>query len=188
MWIELRWPENPPSTYARYTETLDSSLTLLGHTRSVYRNLRNWRSIKRPQIAVPKLYNWAISSYRTQVTPNPQVMVIARPNNLNVSCKLFGYLAALLLWLVDLASLVCDMNWWLSCRVSALQSVVAWSISSCGDYGIHSWCDLIRSTSCPVFPYIVRRCSADFLVMVIQFTMSNLCRLFNAKAIPREEQ
>ena len=37
------------------------------------------------------------------------------------------------------------MNWWLSCRVSALQSVVAGSISSGGDYAIHCWWDLIRS-------------------------------------------
>ena len=44
-----------------------------------------------------------------------------------------------------LASFVCDMNWWLSCRVLAMQSVVAGSISSGGDYGIHCWWDLIRS-------------------------------------------
>ena len=33
--------------------------------------------------------------------------------------------------------LACDMIWWLSCRVSVLQSVVAVSISSGGDYGIN---------------------------------------------------
>ena len=44
--------------------------TLLGLISSVYRNLDHWRSNQRPQIAVPKLYNWATSSYRTQVTPN----------------------------------------------------------------------------------------------------------------------
>ena len=49
------------------------------------------------------------------------------------------------MWLVNLALLACDMNWWLSCRVSALQSVVAGSISSGGDYGIHCWWGLIRS-------------------------------------------
>ena len=64
----------------------------------------------------------------------------------DVTCKThLGYLTAQLPWLVDLASLVCDMNWWLSCRVSALQSVVADSISSGGYYGIHCWWDLIRS-------------------------------------------
>ena len=35
--------------------------------------------------------NWATSSYRTQVLPNQLVMVIVRPNNLNVSCKLHPY-------------------------------------------------------------------------------------------------
>ena len=52
--------------------------TWLGLISSVYRNLHPWRS--------NQLYNWATSSYRTQVTPNQLVMVIARPNNL--SCKL----------------------------------------------------------------------------------------------------
>ena len=59
----------------------------------------------------------------------------------DITCKThLGYLAAQLPWLVDLAPLVCDMNWWLSCRVSALQTVVAGSISS-----IHCWWDLIKS-------------------------------------------
>ena len=65
--------------------------TLLGLISSVYRDLRHWRSNQWPQIAVLKLCNWAISSHRTQVTPNQLVMVIARPNNLNVSCKLHPY-------------------------------------------------------------------------------------------------
>ena len=46
---------------------------------------------------------------------------------------------------VDLSSLLCDMNWRVSCCVSALQSVVAGSISIGGDYGIHCWRDRIRS-------------------------------------------
>ena len=50
--------------------------TLLGLISSVYRNLHHWRSNQRPQIAVPKLYNRATSSYRTQMTPNQLVMVI----------------------------------------------------------------------------------------------------------------
>ena len=65
--------------------------TLLGLISSVYSNLHHWRSNQRPQIPVPKLYNWATSSYRTQATPNQLMMVIARPNNLNVSCKLHPY-------------------------------------------------------------------------------------------------
>ena len=49
------------------------------------------RSNQWPQIAVLNLYNWATSSYRTQVTPNQLVMVIVQPNNLNVSGKLHLY-------------------------------------------------------------------------------------------------
>ena len=55
-----------------------------------------------------------------------------------------GLLAAQLRWLVDLAALVCKVNCWLSCRVSALQSVVAGSIFSGRDHSIHCWWDLIR--------------------------------------------
>ena len=63
----------------------------------------------------------------------------------DVTCKTHsGTLAVQLPWLVNLAILVCDMDWWLSCRVLALQSVVAGSISSGGDHSIHSWWDLIR--------------------------------------------
>ena len=47
------------------------------------------------------------------------------------------------------------MDWWLGCRVLALQSVVAGSISSGGDH-----------VYCPVFRYVMRK---YFLVMVIQF-------------------
>ena len=65
--------------------------TLLGFISSVYRNLHHWRSNQRPQIAVPKLYNWATSSYHTQVIPNQLVTAIARLINLNVSCKLHPY-------------------------------------------------------------------------------------------------
>ena len=49
------------------------------------------------------------------------------------------------LWLVNLASLVCDVDRWLSGRVSALHSVVAGLISSGGDHGIYRWWDLLRS-------------------------------------------
>ena len=65
--------------------------TLLGLISSVYSDLHHWRSNQRPQIAEPKFYNWANSSFCTQVTPNQLVIVIARPINLNVSCKLHPY-------------------------------------------------------------------------------------------------
>ena len=54
-------------------------------------------------------------------------------------------MAAQLPWLVDLASFLYDVDWWLSGRVLALHSVVTVSISSEEDYGIHCWRDLIRS-------------------------------------------
>ena len=72
----------------------------------------------------------------------------------NQSTLVYNVLAAQLSWLVDLSSLVYDINWWLSCRVLALQTVVTGSISSGGDYGIHCWWDLIRSkqlSSVPVY-------------------------------------
>ena len=47
--------------------------TLLGLISSVYCNLHYWLSNQQPQIAVLKLYNWATSSYCTQVTPNQLV-------------------------------------------------------------------------------------------------------------------
>ena len=65
--------------------------TLLGLISSVYRNLHHWRSNQWPQIAEPKLYNWAMNPVCTQVTPNYLVIVIAWPVNLNVSCKLHLY-------------------------------------------------------------------------------------------------
>ena len=61
--------------------------TLLCLIYSVYRNLHHWRSNQRPKIVVPKLYNWATSSYHTQVTPNQLVIVIVQPNNQNMSCR-----------------------------------------------------------------------------------------------------
>ena len=65
----------------------------------------------------------------------PWGLTVCSKKSTDVTCKThLGYLAV---QLVDLASLVCDMNWWLSSRVSALQSVVAGLISRGGDYGIH---------------------------------------------------
>ena len=64
-------------------------------------------------------------------------------------------------WLVNLASLVCDVDCWLSCRVSALQSVVI---------GSTCWWDLIRSKQLSSVS-IYRVCLLNFLVMLIQFTI-----------------
>ena len=89
MWIELPESENPVNTYARQHWTAIS--TLSGLISCVYRDLHHWRSNQRSQIAEPKLYNWAISSYRTSVMPNLLVMVVTQPVNLNVSWKLHSY-------------------------------------------------------------------------------------------------
>ena len=80
-----------------------------------------------------------------------------------------GYLATQLPWLVNLTWLECDMNCWLSCRLSPLQSVVTGPISSGGGHGIYCWWDLIRSKQ--LSSVSVRKCSPDFLVMVIQFCL-----------------
>ena len=99
-------------------------------------------------------------------------MVIVWPINLNVSCKLhlyslqgtWGYIspggleiricviiitsrARILMYIfffINLLSLVYDVNWWLSGRVSVLNSVVTDSISSRGGHGILCWWDLLR--------------------------------------------
>ena len=47
--------------------------TLFGLISCVY-----WRSNQPPQIRKPKLYNWANSPYRTQVSPNQLVMETVR--------------------------------------------------------------------------------------------------------------
>ena len=65
--------------------------TLLGPISSVYHDIPYWKSNQRPQNAELKLYHWAIGTHCTQVTPDQLVMVIARPINLNVSCKLHPY-------------------------------------------------------------------------------------------------
>ena len=66
-------------------------LTLLGLISSVYHDLHHWRSNPWPHIAEAKLYNWATSPYCTQAMSNQLVMVIVRPINLNVCCKLGPY-------------------------------------------------------------------------------------------------
>ena len=65
LWIELPWPEN-----LTYGNTGQLFSTLLGLLSNVYRDLHHWRSNQWPQIAEPKLYNWANSSYHAHVTSN----------------------------------------------------------------------------------------------------------------------
>ena len=83
------WNYNDQNTSARHTVTQDICFDL----------------IRFHQLCIPlppllgielvttdaKLYDWANSPYHTEVTPNQLVMVIERPINLNVSCKLHPY-------------------------------------------------------------------------------------------------
>ena len=66
-WITMTWKsgERLRTTGKHWTAVS----TLLGLISIVNRNLHHWRSNQQPQLAVPKLYTWAISTYRTQVAP-----------------------------------------------------------------------------------------------------------------------
>ena len=91
MWIELQRPENLANTCVRHTETQDSCFDFIRSHRCVYNDLFHRRANQQPQNAEPKLYLWANNLYRKQVIRNQLVMIIARPINLNVSCKLHPY-------------------------------------------------------------------------------------------------
>ena len=91
MWIELPWPEIRRTLTHDIRKHWTDVSTLLGRIISVYHDLHHWRSNQWPQIAEPKLYNWALCPYRTQVMLNQLVMAIAWLINLNVSCKLHLY-------------------------------------------------------------------------------------------------
>ena len=115
----------------------------------IMRQLRRWKRL------------WRIIITRMRISKLPGKtwlwwgVTVSSGKSTDVTCKThLGYLPAQLPWLVDLASLVCNRNWWISCRVSALQSVVAGSISRGGGYGEHCWWDLVRSrqlSSVPVY-------------------------------------
>ena len=73
-------------------------------------------------------------------------VTVSSVKSTDVTCKTHsGWLVAQLPWLVNLASLVCDMDCRLRYGASARQSVVAGSISRGGDHGIHCRWDLMRS-------------------------------------------
>ena len=78
-------------------------------------------------------------------------------------------MVARLPWLVNLAALLCDIDKCLSGRVSDLHSVVACSISSRADHGIHCRWYLIRSKQLSSGSVCHTQCLPDFQVMVIQF-------------------
>ena len=86
-WAKIKWELSYHDQKIRQTPTHDTQKhwtavsTLLVLFSNVYHDLHHWRSNQRSQIAEPKLYNQANSSYCTQVMPN----------NLNASCKLHPY-------------------------------------------------------------------------------------------------
>ena len=75
LWIELPWPESPANTYTRHTETLDSYFDLIrSHQQCI-----PWSP---PQIAEPKLYNWAsvhITHKRRQIKWRSLYTLLMRP-------------------------------------------------------------------------------------------------------------
>ena len=73
---------------------------------------------QRPRNAEPKPYHWSTSNSSD---------------------------AKLVVWLVNLAPFVCDVDRWLNGRFSSLSSVVTGSISSGGDHSIYYWWYLIMS-------------------------------------------
>ena len=80
-------------------------------------------------------------------------------------------MAAQLPWLAYLASLVCDMDCGL---VAKFRLCNLWSLvrSPMMEIMVYTTDETVkRRNSCPVFPYVVRRSSPDFLIMVIQFTV-----------------
>ena len=89
--------------------------TLLGLISCVYHDLHHWRLNQKPQIAEPKLYNWA-TFHILEVT-------VSTAKSTDVTCKTHsGQLAVQLPWQVNLAALVCNMAWW-DLRSKQLSSV-----------------------------------------------------------------
>ena len=83
LWIELPWPENPASTCAWHTETLDSCF-------DVIRSHQQWipwhPSLEIEQATTERrAETLPLSLLSTQVTPNLLVIIFARPINLKVT-------------------------------------------------------------------------------------------------------
>ena len=155
--LKQGWPENPANTYAWHTDTLDDSCfdLIWSHQQCI-----SWS----PRLEINSQYNSSPERKNIYIyILAPEVIIITRMRFSNplgkgtggdrVLCKEYGcnlqdtfrLISRAITMIVNLASLVCDMDSWLSCRVLALQSVVAGSISSGGDYGIHCWWVLIKS-------------------------------------------
>ena len=83
------------------------------------------------------------------------------------------YVVTRLPWLVNLATLVYDVDQWLRGRFSALPSVVTCSISSRRDHSIHCWWYIVRSKQLSCVSICRTQGLPDFLAMVIQITIYN---------------
>ena len=64
LWIELPRTENPVTTCARHTETLDSCFDLFRSHQQCIPWSPLWRSNQQPQNAEPKLYHRATNPHR----------------------------------------------------------------------------------------------------------------------------
>ena len=130
--------------------------TLLGIISSVYRYLHYWRSNQRPQIALPKLFNWGTCSYHT--------LVKEYGCNLQDIFRLFGRTITMTCWF----GVICV--WYdLVALWESIGTAVWWRWFDLQWRRLRYTLLMRRNNVETLFPYIVRRCSADFLV--IQFTI-----------------
>ena len=86
--IELPWPEKPANTCVRHTETLDSCFDLIRSSQQCVPwsppldTKRETTGCRFKTLSLRRKFTWHTRE------SNQLVMVIARPINLNVSCKL----------------------------------------------------------------------------------------------------
>ena len=113
--------------------------------RSRPKNRDTWMAVSKNAWFLQHFPSWTSQLPSNKPDFTKQVLSSEKIWNQSITFKLPTQREEILIKLANLASLVCDMNCWLGCRVSAQQSVVAGSISSSGDHGIHCWWDQITS-------------------------------------------
>ena len=95
-----------------------------------------------------------------------QEVTVSSAKSTVVTCKThLGQLAEQLPYLVNLASLVCDID---------CDSVVEFQLSNLTSLVRSPAVEITVYTAdviCPVFPYVARKRSLDILVMVVQFAI-----------------
>ena len=144
LWFELPWPENPGNTYARHMETLDNCFDLI----RFHQQCIQWSPLLeiKPVTTDCRAETLQLSHQFMSWENMALEVTMFSVKSTDVTFKTHsGLLAVQLPQVVNLASLLCDVDCWLSCRVSALQSVVTGLIFKGGDHCIHCWWDLIRS-------------------------------------------